>query len=193
MRRVSVVGNSGSGKSTLALALASRLSVPHVELDAIFHQPGWQPLPPDEFRSRIAEVVVGDAWVVDGNYSTVLPMVWERADTVVWLDLPRALVMRRIVWRTLVRLLTRRELWNNNREPWRNVFQLGDRNQSVIAWAWTQHAKYHDRYANAMRDPRWQNLEFVRLCSDAEVEAFLRSLPSGGDGISLTTSGPSEG
>ena len=42
--RVSIVGNAGSGKSTLAQALAACLDVPHIELDALFHQPGWQPL-----------------------------------------------------------------------------------------------------------------------------------------------------
>ena len=50
MRRVSVVGISGAGKTTLARRLAPALDVPHVELDAIFHQPGWTELPVEEFR-----------------------------------------------------------------------------------------------------------------------------------------------
>jgi hypothetical protein len=37
----------------LAAALAARLAVPFVELDSIFHQPGWAELPRDEFRSRV--------------------------------------------------------------------------------------------------------------------------------------------
>jgi adenylate kinase family enzyme len=45
MRRVSVVGNSGSGKTTFAAELAWRMGVPCLELDAVFHQPGWVPLP----------------------------------------------------------------------------------------------------------------------------------------------------
>ena len=47
VRRVSVVGNSGSGKSTLARELAASLGVPHLELDSVYHQPGWEPLPED--------------------------------------------------------------------------------------------------------------------------------------------------
>ena len=42
MRRVSVVGCPGTGKSTLGRQLAGVLGVPFVELDAIFHLPGWQ-------------------------------------------------------------------------------------------------------------------------------------------------------
>jgi len=55
VRRVSVVGVSGSGKSTLGKELAGRLAVRYTELDAIFHQPGWTPLPDVQFRSRGAD------------------------------------------------------------------------------------------------------------------------------------------
>ena len=89
VQRVSVVGNSGSGKSTLGAALAARLGVPYVELDSIFHQPGWAELPRDEFRERVGALADGDAWVIDGNYTAVRDLVWARADTVVWIDLPR--------------------------------------------------------------------------------------------------------
>jgi len=34
------VGSSGAGKSTLARAIAKRLAIPYVELDAFMHQPG---------------------------------------------------------------------------------------------------------------------------------------------------------
>ncbi len=43
--RVSVVGCSGSGKTTFGRALAETLGVAFVELDAVFHQPGWTELP----------------------------------------------------------------------------------------------------------------------------------------------------
>jgi adenylate kinase family enzyme len=115
VRRVSVVGVSGSGKSTFGRELAARLAVPYAELDAIFHQPEWTPLPEEQFRRRVAAIAAGDGWVIDGNYSAVQPLVWERADTVVWLDPPRRTVMRRIIWRTIRRVASRAELWNGNR------------------------------------------------------------------------------
>ena len=172
MRRVSVVGNSGSGKSTLAVALAARLGTPCVELDAIFHQPGWTELPVEEFRARVADAAAGDAWVIDGNYSAVRDLVWARADTVVWLDLPRPAVMRRVLSRTVRRAARRQELWNGNREPWSNFFSL-DPQRSIVVWAWTQHRKYRTRYEAAMANPAWAHLRFVRLRSAADVGRFL--------------------
>jgi adenylate kinase family enzyme len=91
---VSVVGTSGSGKSTLARELAVILGVPHPELDSVNQQPGWVPLPTDEFRQVVAVRLAEDGWVVDGNYSAVRLLVWALADTVTWLDLPRRTVSR---------------------------------------------------------------------------------------------------
>ena len=80
-----MVGNSGSGKSTVARALAASLDVPWIELDALFHLAGWQQLPPDEFVAAVDSRTSGEGWVVDGNYSDTLDLVWSRADAVVWL------------------------------------------------------------------------------------------------------------
>ena len=102
-----MVGNSGSGKTTLAAAVADALGVPHLELDSVFHQPGWEPLDKDVFRARVAEFAAADGWVIDGNYSSAQELVWQRADTVLWIDLPRRTVMRQLVGRTLRRMWTR--------------------------------------------------------------------------------------
>jgi len=180
MRRVSIVGTSGSGKSTLGKALAARIGGEFLELDSVFHQPGWVPLPDEDFRRRVSAAVAAERWVIDGNYSgKVRDLVWARADTVVWLDLPRRTVMRRIIWRSFQRAARRTELWNGNRERWRNLFSL-DKEESVIAWAWTSHARNHARYAAAMADPDNASLHFVRLKNPSDVRRFLVSA-SGGD------------
>ena len=170
-----MVGCSGSGKTTLAAALAARLGVPHVELDAIYHHPGWTPLGDAAFRARVTEAVASDGWVVDGNYSVVREIVWGRADTVVWFDLPYATVLARTVRRTLRRSLTRQELWNGNKEPFSNLWSLKPE-KSIIAWAATRHGVYRRRYAYAERDPRWADLRFVRLRTQAEADGFVASV-----------------
>ena len=172
VRRVSVVGTSGSGKSTLARELAETLGVPHLELDAVHHQPGWAPLPTDEFRRIVAARAAAGGWVIDGNYGRVRDLVWARADTVVWLDLPKRTVMRQVVWRTLRRVALRRELWNGNRERWRN-FLTWNPEQSVISWAWHKHAPDRAKYAAAAASPASAHLRFIRLTSRRDVARFL--------------------
>jgi adenylate kinase family enzyme len=175
VRRVSVVGVSGAGKSTLGREVAARLGVPFAELDALFHQPGWEPLPADEFRHRVSDLASAGGWVIDGNYHAILPLVWARADTVIWLDLPRPLVMRRIVWRTIRRLVARQVLWNGNRERWRNLITW-DEQESVIAWAWRHYPVYQQRYAAAAADPALRHLTFIRIASRADLRQFRESL-----------------
>ena len=171
-------GHLGGGQIALARALAGALGADFLELDSVYHQAGWVPLPDEEYRARVARVVAGERWVVDGNYSKVRDLVWARADTVVWLDLPRRTVMRRIIWRTLRRIAGRVELWNGNRERWRNLFTL-DKEESVIVWAWQTHAANRVKFEAAMADAENSHLRFVRLTSPAAVRRFLRS--SGGD------------
>jgi adenylate kinase family enzyme len=98
------VGSTGSGKTTFARALASILGVPRVELDELNWGPNWMPFDDATFRKRVAAATSGDAWVVDGNYGGrgARDIVWPRADTVVWLDLPLHITLARL-WRRSVR------------------------------------------------------------------------------------------
>lgn len=176
MRRVSVVGCSGSGKSTVAAQLAAALGVPYLELDAIRHQAGWRELPDDEFVERAEVFVAADGWVVDGNYSQVRDaVVWSRADTIVWLDLPRRTVMRQIIWRSLRRAATREVLWNGNRESWRGLVAW-DPYKSIIRWSWTSYARVNAHYLACVTAPEWASARFVRLRSRRETRAFIVSV-----------------
>ncbi|MET7396098.1 shikimate kinase [Dactylosporangium sp. NPDC005572] len=172
MRRVSVVGNSGSGKTTVGRALATGLGVPFVELDGIFHQPGWQPLGTPEFRDRVSAACAGDGWVIDGNYSAVRDLIWARADTVVWFDLPRRTMMRQLLFRTLRRGLTGTELWNGNRERLGDLLST-DPQESILRWAWARHETYRTRYRTAATAPEWSSLTFVRIASRTDARHLL--------------------
>jgi adenylate kinase family enzyme len=155
--------------------LAQILAVPHIELDAIFHQPGWTPLDDDTFRARVGLATEAPGWVADGSYSVVQDIVWQRADTVVWFDLPYAVVMARTVRRTVWRAVTRKELWNGNRESWPDLFSWKPE-KSMVAWSATRHRVDRQRYGAAEHDPSWAGLDFVRLRSQREADAFLEGV-----------------
>ena len=169
--RVQVVGGSGCGKTTFARRLAAARGVPHVELDALHHLPGWQERPDGELRALYVEATTGPAWVADGNYWTAIgDLVLELADLVVWLDVPRLLASRRVLLRTIRRSLTREELWHGNRESLRHLLSR-DPHRSILAWSWTQHSRYRELYAPLATGRRWR-----RVGTPAEVERLLRQL-----------------
>jgi adenylate kinase family enzyme len=116
MRRIAVVGTTGSGKTSLARLIARRLSIPHIELDALHWEPNWTEAGTAVLRARVGAVTAGAAWVADGNYAKIRDLIWPRADTLVWLDYSLPVILWRLTRRTLRRLLTGEELWNTNRE-----------------------------------------------------------------------------
>jgi adenylate kinase family enzyme len=164
--RLSIVGTSGSGKSTVGAAAAARLHIPYVELDSIRHQANWVELSDEEFRARVLPITEKDSWVLDGNYMAVRDILWSRATTVVWLDLPRWQVMKQVVWRSLTRVITQQELWNGNRERWSSLL----RSDHPIRWAYSTHESRRKRFEAAM------SAHWIRLRSRAEIDAWLASL-----------------
>jgi adenylate kinase family enzyme len=166
-RRILVTGTSGSGKTTLAAALATRLGIPHTEIDALYHGPGWVPRP--EFAADVAALAATEEWITEWQYSPVRPLLLARADLLVWLDLPRWRVMRQHVRRTLRRRLRRVELWNGNVEPplWTI---LVDRDH-IVRWAWRTHPKTAARVLTVLASPEAPTV--VRLCSRREVRGWL--------------------
>ena len=165
--RISVVGTSGAGKTTVAARAARRLGIPHVELDALRHGPNWTETPDPEFRRQVEARVAQPSWVIDGNYAVVRDLVWARATTVVWVDPPLPVIMAQVIWRSFVRAVTRRELWNGNRErmgAWLDA-------EHPIRWAYSTHAERQAKYL-ALMGPRW-----IRLRTRSAVRAWLASLP----------------
>jgi adenylate kinase family enzyme len=181
--RIAVVGTSGSGKSTLARKLAAALAVPCIELDAINWQAGWRDLnthDPQEFLRRVAAAIAAQAWVSDGNYGGVIgPSILARATHLVWLDYERPVIMRRVIWRSLVRALDRKELWpgTGNRERFRQWFTDKDH---PIRWAWRTHAVRRTRYEALIARPENAHLAILRLRHPREADDIMRRLAAAG-------------
>lgn len=165
--RVLVAGTSGAGKTSLAARLGQALELPHVEIDALFHGPGWTPR--QSFTCEVETFSAQPNWVTEWQYGSVRALLAERADMLVWLDLPRARVMRQVITRTVGRRLRRQRLWNGNVEPplWTIFTDRGH----IVRWAWTTHAKSAERVA-ALAEQR-PDLMIVRLRSWREVQQWL--------------------
>lgn len=169
-RRVLVAGTSGAGKSTLAGRLAVLLGIPHTELDGLYHGPGWTRRP--AFVADVERLVAGEAWVTEWQYRAVRPLLLQRAEMIVWLDLPLRLRMRRVVVRTLRRRVRDVELWNGNREP--RLRTIVSDQDHIIRWAWRTRHQFRGLPSHVAEMA--PHLTVVRLRSQEDVERWLAEL-----------------
>jgi adenylate kinase family enzyme len=172
-RRINVVGTSGSGKTTVAAAIADRLGIPHIEMDAFFWQAEWGETPDEELLPRVDEATDGPAWVLDGNYSRTRPIVWPKADTIVWVDYSFPRVFGQLLSRTIRRAATRKPMWGGCVESLRLSFFS---RKSILLWCLQTYWRRKRNYPEIIARPEHAHLNVVRLRSPRETKAWLRSL-----------------
>jgi hypothetical protein len=167
VRRVLVVGMSGAGKTTVARRLGVALGAPFHEMDVLALGPGFSTRP--ELVDDVHRVTGDDAWVIDswGN-PEVRDRLWARADTVIWLDYPFALVLARLVRRSVRRTLTRERVFGGNRETLAGWFR---RDHPVVPAVTTFGERR--RYL-ARRTAASAHLTTLRFTDPREAERWLR-------------------
>lgn len=167
-QRVLVAGVSGVGKTTLAGRVSRILDVPYTEIDALFHGENWTPR--DAFMSDVDAFTRRDAWVTEWQYSVARPLLAERADLLIWLDLPfMRVTLPRVIRRTIRRRARREPLWNGNTEgPLLTFFSDPEH---IVRWAWSTRHKYIESVPRLEADH--ENLIVVRLRTQREVERWV--------------------
>jgi adenylate kinase family enzyme len=172
-RRVVIIGTSGAGKTVLSGRLAATLGVQNIELDALFWLPGWQEPEDAEFWAKVDAATDGEGgWVVDGNYSRVQDLVFARADTVVWLDLPMWTCLWRVFRRAVSRAHSGELMWGTNRERWGKIVGPG----SLTSWVITTHRSRRRRNEERFAEPQFAHLRVQRFRSSGEADRWVASL-----------------
>ena len=160
-QRIYIVGAGGSGKTTLARTLAKVVNVEPVELD----------LNPYGDRAALAQA---DAWVVEGIFLYEIEPLLRRADTILWLDLPRRVAQRRIVTRHVRLSVQRRNRHKGVRRLLRFVrsmrhYYVKEAREPLAADDW-------DALSRALTVERLApySEKVVQLGTPREVRTFLR-------------------
>ena len=171
--RLVIVGTSCSGKTTLARELSRILRAPCIELDAIHWKPAWQPRSEEELRQMVSEVVSGERWVIDGNYSRVRDIVWARGTTIIWFNYPFRVVLWRALCRSVRRAATREELFSGNRESFRKSFFS---RESIILWVISSYRRLRRNYRRILDNGEYPHLRVIELRNPAQAERLIDSI-----------------
>ncbi len=172
--RVYLVGTSGTGKTTLAKRISTNENLAHLELDSIHHQANWTPLPLEDFKTEVQRFTSQEAWVIDGNYRQVQDIILSRCSTLVILDYSRAVVMRRVIRRTLGRMLLGTTLWNGNRESWKYLFTRNP-DENIVLWAWTTFERRRKEF-DALQAATPSSVTVYRLNHPKQCKDLLKAL-----------------
>ena len=167
MERVAILGAAGAGKSVLAERLARRTGLPVVHLDPLFWRDGWTAAPGGEALRALAAAIRGDRWIADGNFLEAgeADARFDRADTVVFLDLPR----RTCLWRVLTRRVReRRRSRPDLPEGCQEGFDL-----PLLRWIWSYPQAERPRVLALLDRLAERSVDVHRLRSPAEVQRFL--------------------
>jgi len=139
-------------------------------MDAMYHGPNWQPL--DTFEDDVAAVVATQAWVFDSHgYAQVRDLMWSRADTVVWLDYSRRVVMTRVLERSARRAFTGEPIFNGNVESFRDWLDP----EHPVQWAWTQYQHRRSDLRARFASPLYADRRKVRLADPSAAVRWLHA------------------
>ncbi len=86
MKKIIILGCSGSGKSTLAFQLQEITGLPLIHLDNVWWKPDRTHISRDEFDRKLAAILAGESWIIDGDYSRTYEPRFQACDTVIFLD-----------------------------------------------------------------------------------------------------------
>lgn len=101
MKKILVIGSSGAGKSTFSRRLGEATALPVVHLDVLHWKPDWTEPDKAEWQKTVAEALKGSEWIIDGNFGGTMELRMQACDTIIFLDLPRALCVYRILKRVV--------------------------------------------------------------------------------------------
>ena len=169
-RRILVYGVTGSGKSTLARRIAEATGLPLYLADEFTWRPGWTPVPEDEQRPQFAEICARDEWVLDTAYRAWLDVALSRAELIVALDYPRLLSLRRLLRRTVMRIVDHQPICNGNHETLRQALSR----DSILAWHFRSFSRKRRQMRAWAAHPRGPAVLLFRRPRD--TDAWLRAL-----------------
>ena len=173
MKRIVIVGTSCTGKTTLSKTLERKLGIPAQDIDELHWLPDWKHVTTEELEVKVSDFIKADSWSLTGNYSSVRALIWERVDTVIWLNYPLPFVLLQALKRSLKRIFTIELVCNGNRETFIQTFFTRD---SILWWIIKSHGRNLERYREAQKNSKYSKIKILEFYDRYELQNWLDSL-----------------
>jgi len=167
MKKIIVIGSSGAGKTYFSQRLSHALNIELVHIDRVYWRPSWGEPTKDEWKATLAEILSGESWIIDGNYTNTLDIRLDACDTAIFLDIRRTLCTWRVIRRTV-------RFYGRNRPD------MADDCYERFDWPFLH---FIWNYPNVTRpkiitllDAHRESTNVIHLRSPREVKRFMRDL-----------------
>lgn len=94
--KIAIIGSPGSGKSYLGSALHTLLQIPLYHLDKYQWKPGWEKRDPISIETSHNDLCDADEWIIEGCTVRHFSYRAQKADVIIFLDIPRSVCLYRI-------------------------------------------------------------------------------------------------
>ncbi len=164
MKKVLIIGSSGAGKSTLSVRLGKITGIEVVHLDRLHWKPNWTEPPKDEWKATVENAMRGEAWIMDGNFSGTLNLRVPACDIIVFLEMPPAVCIYRVLKRVAFSYKkTRPDMADGCLEQFDWKF---------LKWIWDFKNRSKPKIEKILK--QYENEKtIIRLKSKRDVERFL--------------------
>ncbi|OIO41173.1 hypothetical protein COU56_05015 [Candidatus Pacearchaeota archaeon CG10_big_fil_rev_8_21_14_0_10_31_9] len=168
-KKIHIVGIYGSGKSTIAKKIHDILGYKVYDLDEIKYKRKYDKIRPVEERLKIIKSISNkQKWITEGVWLDYALDLYKKADTVIFLELPKGTLYKRIIVRHFKRKFHKQEYQNHNLKTTSNILKkakqyYNDPNHFMTLNSHKFYIKKHSR-------------NFVILRNNKEINKFLESL-----------------
>lgn len=171
--KIAIIGPCGAGKSTCAKALAKKYNLKYTALDDLAYDKNWERKCVDEFRALVDTLTKEERWIIDGNWSVVRDLVWQRAETLIWLDFPLRVTFLRVFRRCFHLWRNKVEICNGNIVTLKREFFS---RKSLLLYSLRSYHSKRNLYKIATASPEYKHLILHRIRSPKELKAWLQKL-----------------